>query len=124
MSGFLGSRKTTVLNHLVHQPARARTLVIINELGEVGLDRLLVSRVDDDTVVEMSSGCLCCTVRGDLIATLKDATWRFSRGGERQFDRVVRRPAHARLPASHEAIMSGFAPRSSGRMRVGCNVRG
>nr|MCU0843127.1 GTP-binding protein [Thiobacillaceae bacterium] len=89
LTGFLGSGKTTVLNHLVRQPALARTLVIINEFGEVGLDHLLVSRVADDTVVEMSSGCLCCTVRGDLIATLKDATWRFARGGERQFDRVV-----------------------------------
>ena len=89
LTGFLGSGKTTVLNHLVRQPAFARTLVIINEFGEVGLDHLLVSRVADDTVVEMSSGCLCCTVRGDLIAILKDATWRFARGGERQFDRVV-----------------------------------
>lgn len=89
LTGFLGSGKTTVLNHLVRQPALARTLVIINEFGEVGLDHLLMSRVADNTVVEMSSGCLCCTVRGDLIATLKDATWRFARGGERQFDRVV-----------------------------------
>jgi G3E family GTPase len=48
-----------------------------------------MSRVPDDAVVEMSSGCLCCTVRGDLVSTLKDAHWRYSRGGERQFDRVV-----------------------------------
>ncbi|WP_058555143.1 GTP-binding protein [Thiohalocapsa sp. ML1] len=89
LTGFLGSGKTTVLNHLVQQPALARTLVIINEFGEVGLDHLLISRVADDTVVEMSSGCLCCTVRGDLVSTLKDAHWRFARAGERQFDRVV-----------------------------------
>jgi G3E family GTPase len=89
LTGFLGSGKTTVLNHLVRQPQLARTLVIINEFGEVGLDHLLMSRVADDTVVEMSSGCLCCTIRGDLVSTLKDAHWRFSRGGERQFDRVV-----------------------------------
>ncbi|WP_295882668.1 GTP-binding protein [uncultured Thiohalocapsa sp.] len=89
LTGFLGSGKTTVLNHLVRQPELARTLVIINEFGEVGLDHLLMSRVADDTVVEMSSGCLCCTIRGDLVSTLKDAHWRFSRGGERQFDRVV-----------------------------------
>lgn len=89
LTGFLGSGKTTVLNHLVQQPALARTLVIINEFGEVGLDHLLISRVADDTVVEMSSGCLCCTMRGDLVSTLKDAHWRFARAGERQFDRVV-----------------------------------
>lgn len=89
LTGFLGSGKTTVLNHLVRSPELARTLVIINEFGEVGLDHLLMSRVPDDTVVEMSSGCLCCTIRGDLVSTLKDAHWRFSRGGERQFDRVV-----------------------------------
>ncbi|WP_058553942.1 GTP-binding protein [Thiohalocapsa sp. ML1] len=89
LTGFLGSGKTTVLNHLVRQPELARTLVIINELGEIGLDHLLLTRIADDSVVEMSSGCLCCTIRGDLIGTLKDAHWRFSRGGERQFDRVV-----------------------------------
>ena len=89
LTGFLGSGKTTLLNHLVRQPALARTLVIINEFGEVGLDHLLMSRVSDDTVVEMSSGCLCCTIRGDLVSTLKDAHWRFWRGGERQFDRVI-----------------------------------
>ena len=89
LTGFLGSGKTTVLNHLVRQPELARTLVIINEFGEVGLDHLLMSRVADDTVVEMSSGCLCCTIRGDLVSTLKDAHWRFARGGARQFDRVV-----------------------------------
>lgn len=89
LTGFLGSGKTTVLSHLVRQPGLARTLVIINEFGEVGLDHLLMSRLPDDSVVEMSSGCLCCTIRSDLVSTLKDAHWRFSRAGERQFDRVV-----------------------------------
>jgi hypothetical protein len=85
LTGFLGSGKTTVLNHLVQHPRLARTLVIINEFGEVGLDHLLMSRVADDTLIEMSSGCLCCTIRGDLVSTLKDAHWRFSRAGERWF---------------------------------------
>lgn len=89
LTGFLGSGKTTVLNHLLCQPTLARTLVIINEFGAVGLDHLLVSRVADDAVVELTSGCLCCTVRGDLVNTLKDAHWRYARGGERRFDRVV-----------------------------------
>ena len=89
LTGFLGSGKTTVLNHLVRQPSLARTLVIINEFGDVGLDHLLMSRVADDTMIEMSSGCLCCTIRSDLVTTLKDAYWRYTVGGEQRFDRVV-----------------------------------
>ena len=89
LTGFLGSGKTTVLNHLVRQPSLARTLVIINEFGDVGLDHLLMSRVADDTMIELSSGCLCCTIRGDLITTLRDAGWRYTVAGEQRFDRVV-----------------------------------
>ncbi|MDB5775159.1 MAG: cobalamin synthesis protein/P47K family protein [Herbaspirillum sp.] len=88
LTGFLGSGKTTLLNHLVHQPAMRDTLVIINEFGEIGLDHLLVAHSEDNVVVEMSSGCLCCTIRGDLQKTLKDAHWRFSRNAERRFNRV------------------------------------
>lgn len=89
LTGFLGSGKTTLLNHLVAQPAMRETLVIINEFGEIGLDHLLVAHSQDDVVVEMSSGCLCCTIRGDLKKTLKDITWRFSEGGKRKFNRVI-----------------------------------
>ncbi|WP_462322108.1 CobW family GTP-binding protein [Halochromatium sp.] len=89
LTGFLGSGKTTVLNQLVRQPTLARTLVIINEFGEIGLDHLLRSRVADDNMIEMSSGCLCCTIRGDLVETLRDAHWRYRVGGESRFDRVV-----------------------------------
>jgi G3E family GTPase len=88
LTGFLGSGKTTLLNHLVHQPAMRDTLVIINEFGEIGLDHLLVAHSEENVVVEMSSGCLCCTIRGDLQKTLKDAHWRFARNAERQFNRV------------------------------------
>lgn len=89
LTGFLGSGKTTVLNHLVHQPELARSLVIINEFGEIGLDHMLVTHSAEEGVVEMSSGCLCCTIRKDLVQTLKDITWRFSIRGERLFDRVL-----------------------------------
>jgi G3E family GTPase len=89
LTGFLGSGKTTLLNHLVHQPALRDTLVIINEFGEIGLDHLLVTHSEENVVVEMSSGCLCCTIRGDLQKTLKDAHWRFARNAERQFNRVI-----------------------------------
>lgn len=89
LTGFLGSGKTTVLNHLVRQPELADTLVIINEFGEMGLDHLLVAHCIENQVLEMNSGCLCCTIRGDLVQTLRDITWRFARNGQRQFRRVL-----------------------------------
>ncbi|PVE53524.1 GTP-binding protein [Arthrobacter sp. TPD3018] len=89
LTGFLGSGKTTVLNHLVRSPGMARALVVINEFGAVGLDHELIARSNEDLVVEMMGGCLCCTIRGDLSRTLRDAPWRFARDGECWFDRVV-----------------------------------
>ena len=89
LTGFLGSGKTTILRHLMESHALSRTLVIINEFGEVGLDHQLVSHVDDDTVVALSSGCICCTIRGDLAETLARAPGRYARGGKRWFDRVI-----------------------------------
>ena len=89
LTGFLGSGKTTVLNHLVQQPALSRTLVLINEFGEIGLDHDLVTHSQDDVVIEMASGCLCCTIRGDLARTLREAPGRFARDGTLWFDRVV-----------------------------------
>lgn len=89
MTGFLGSGKTTVLNHLVRQHELKDALVIINEFGEMALDHMLVAHSTENLVMEMSSGCLCCTVRGDLVKTLRDITWRFSREGRRQFGRVL-----------------------------------
>lgn len=89
LTGFLGSGKTTVLNRLVQQPEMADALVLINEFGEVGLDHLLVAHSREDIVVEMSSGCLCCTIRKDLARTLKDVHRRFARQGQRRFNRVV-----------------------------------
>lgn len=89
LTGFLGSGKTTVLNKLVRDPAMNRALVIINEFGAVGLDHDLVASSNDETVVEMMGGCLCCTIRGDLLRTLRDVPFRFARDGTRWFDRVV-----------------------------------
>ncbi|MCT2399901.1 CobW family GTP-binding protein [Novosphingobium mangrovi (ex Huang et al. 2023)] len=89
LTGFLGSGKTTLLNHLVRSPGMNRALVIINEFGAVSLDHDLIARSNDDLVVEMMGGCLCCTIRGDLQAALRDAPWRFARDGTCWFDRVV-----------------------------------
>jgi G3E family GTPase len=71
LTGFLGSGKTTLLNRLLKDPALQDTVVIMNEFGEIGLDHLLVETIDEGMVL-LSAGCLCCTVRGDLITTLED----------------------------------------------------
>lgn len=88
ITGFLGAGKTTLLNRLLRAPELADCLVLINEFGEVGLDHLLVERVDGDMVV-MTSGCLCCTIRGDLIATLEDLLRQRDNGRIAPFTRVV-----------------------------------
>src|SRR5271168_1930419 len=69
LTGFLGSGKTTVLNHVLKQPDMAATAVVVNEFGEIGLDHLLVERSSEDVVL-LNSGCLCCTVRNDIVDTL------------------------------------------------------
>src|SRR3546814_5893379 len=71
LTGFLGSGKTTLLRHLLAHPAMEETAVIVNEFGEIGLDHLLVQQAAEDTVL-LNSGCLCCTVRGDLVAGMRD----------------------------------------------------
>ncbi|MFN3881290.1 MAG: CobW family GTP-binding protein [Nitrincola lacisaponensis] len=89
LTGFLGSGKTSLLNQLVKQPEFADALIIINEFGEMALDHMLVAHSTENVIMEMGNGCLCCTIRGDLVKTLQDITWRFARGGERHFSRVL-----------------------------------
>lgn len=88
LTGFLGSGKTTLLNHLLGQPGLADTAVLINEFGEVGLDHLLV-RPLTETVVLLESGCLCCSVRGDLVEAMRDLFVRRVKGEVPEFGRVV-----------------------------------
>jgi G3E family GTPase len=88
LTGFLGSGKTTLLNRLLKHPAMGETAVVINEFGEIGIDNLLVETASEDMVV-MDSGCLCCTIRGDLIETLRDLFRRRWRGEVPAFARVV-----------------------------------
>jgi G3E family GTPase len=79
LTGFLGAGKTTVLNHLLRLPELARTAVLVNEFGEIGLDHLLVEKLDDTTVL-LNAGCLCCSVRGDLVRVLREMLPRARRG--------------------------------------------
>jgi G3E family GTPase len=88
VTGFLGSGKTTLISRLLGHPDLGETAVIVNELGEVAIDHHLVRRVDERTVV-LRSGCVCCTLRGDLADELRDLLGRRDRGEVPPFHRVV-----------------------------------
>ena len=88
LTGFLGAGKSTLLNRLLKDPAMRDCAVIINEFGDVGIDHLLVESAGDE-VVELSDGCLCCTVRGELIDTLAGLIDRMQTGRIRPLKRVV-----------------------------------
>lgn len=82
LTGFLGSGKTTLLNHALRGPVCSRALVVVNELGAVPLDHLLVKEVREDVLL-LDSGCVCCSIRGDLVNALLAYS-----GAEARFDRV------------------------------------
>lgn len=88
LTGFLGSGKTTVLNRLVRHPLAEKALVVVNEFGEISLDHDLIESVRENTIV-LQSGCICCTVRNDLVETLSEAFDLRSRGELPAFDRVL-----------------------------------
>ncbi len=87
LTGFLGAGKTSLLNRLLKDPALVDTAVLINEFGEIGLDHLLVEHIDDNMVL-LASGCLCCTIRGDLVDAL-ERLLRDLDNGRVTFHRVV-----------------------------------
>ena len=88
ITGFLGSGKTTLLNRVLQDPAMAGAVVIINEFGEIGLDHLLIATPNENTVL-LASGCICCTVRGDLVETLRGLEKQRRDGALPPFDRVL-----------------------------------
>ncbi len=88
ITGFLGSGKTTLLNHLVRHPGMADTALIVNEFGEIGIDHELVDSSFENTVV-MDSGCICCSIRGDLIDTIGDLFTNVAQGRLPAFSRIV-----------------------------------
>ena len=88
ITGFLGSGKTTLLNRLLREPALADSAVIINEFGEVAIDHLLVTAPAENMVV-LDTGCLCCTVRGDLVQTLSDLHAKRAQPGVPAFSNVI-----------------------------------
>lgn len=88
LTGFLGSGKSTLLNRLLGHQEMSESAVIVNELGDVGIDHALVETAFDDAVL-MRSGCLCCTLRGDLVDTLCDLSARVQAGRLPPFERVL-----------------------------------
>ncbi|WP_428492323.1 CobW family GTP-binding protein [Rhodopila sp.] len=87
VTGFLGSGKTTLISRILRNPAFRRTAVIVNEFGEVGLDHDLIA-TSDDSVVTLTTGCLCCAVQTDLARTLIDLSDRRA-AGSANYDRVL-----------------------------------
>ena len=88
MTGFLGAGKTTLLNRLLKDPLLSDSIVIVNEFGEIGLDHLFIETRDDGMIL-MASGCLCCTIRGDLVDTLDDLMKKRDTGKISHFQRIV-----------------------------------
>jgi G3E family GTPase len=88
ITGFLGSGKTTLLKGLLNSPELGNAAVLVNELGEVGLDHHLLRRIDETTVL-LQSGCLCCTIRSDLRDAIHDLFDRRERGAVPPFDRLI-----------------------------------
>ncbi|MET3595992.1 G3E family GTPase [Mesorhizobium shonense] len=114
LTGFLGAGKTTLLNRLLKHPQLADTAVIINEFGEVAIDHLLVEQASDG-IIQLSDGCLCCTVRGDLVDTLADLVDRLQTGRIARLARVVVETTGLADPApvlqsimAHPALVQAF----------------
>lgn len=114
LTGFLGAGKTTLLNRLLRDPALADTAVIINEFGEVAIDHLLVEQASDG-IIQLSDGCLCCTVRGELVDTLADLVDRLQTGRIDRLARVIVETTGLADPApvlqsimAHPALVQAF----------------
>jgi G3E family GTPase len=88
LTGFLGSGKTTLLNHLLGHPDLADSAVLVNEFGEVAIDHLLVRHVSEDIVL-LNAGCLCCSVRGDMVTALRELFLKRVRQEIPEFRRVL-----------------------------------
>ena len=124
LTGFLGSGKTTLLGRLLRQPDFSRTAVIINEFGEVGLDHDLIE-TSEESFVELQTGCLCCTVRGDLVLTLEDILRRRDEGRVAPFERVVIETSGLADPAPilHALMSDAGLVRAPGARRRGDDRR-
>ena len=106
LTGFLGSGKTTLLNRALKEPALANTAVVVNELGEIGLDNLVIAQATDNVVL-LDAGCLCCANTGALHETLADLDGRRARGEIPPFERVIIETSGAADPAPLLNVLLG-----------------
>jgi G3E family GTPase len=106
LTGFLGSGKTTLLNKALKEPALANTAVVVNELGEIGLDNLVIAQATDNVVL-LDAGCLCCANTGALHETLADLNGRRARGEVPMFERVIVETSGAADPAPLINVIAG-----------------
>ena len=120
LTGFLGSGKTTLLNRALGNGSLARSAVIVNEFGEVGIDHLLV-RSSDDALVELAGGCVCCSVRGDLARTLIHLLESRRRGECLVFERVIVETTGLADPTPIMNLLR-LDPWLAERLRPGCIV--
>jgi len=118
VTGFLGSGKTTLISRLLRDPDMADTLVIVNEFGEVGLDHHLF-KAATDKVILLPNGCLCCSVRQDIVQTLRDLYKSWLAGAVPNFGRVIIETTGLAEPAplmtaiaSHPLLADAFALQS------------
>ena len=114
LTGFLGSGKTTLLNGLLRDPDMAETAVLVNEFGDVGIDHLLVEALDDDVVL-LNAGCICCSIRDDLVTSLGELYDKRAAGTVPNFRRVLIETTGLADPApilhtllDHEAVRSRY----------------
>lgn len=112
LTGFLGAGKTTLLNRLLSDPALAGTMVIVNEVGEIGIDHLLVETREE--IQLLASGCMCCALRGDLVTMLEDLCRRVDNGRLGPFPRLVIETTGLADPAP---ILATFADHPYLRLR-------
>jgi G3E family GTPase len=106
LTGFLGSGKTTLLNKALKEPTLANTAVVVNELGEIGLDNVVIAQATDNVVL-LDAGCLCCANTGALHETLADLDGRRARGEIPPFERVIIETSGAADPAPLLNVLLG-----------------
>jgi G3E family GTPase len=116
VTGFLGSGKTTLISRLLRQPGLANTAVIVNEFGEVGLDHMLMERLDGDVIL-LPQGCVCCMVDGTIAGTLEGLDVRRVCGEIPMFDRVIIETTGLANPApvlhallDRKVLLRGYTP--------------
>lgn len=114
LTGFLGSGKTTFLRKIIETTENSKTAIIVNEVGDIGIDDALIQSVSETTIL-LKSGCICCSIRQDLVTTLLEMTALVGEGKLQPFDRVILETTGIADPApiihtlmTHDEISLGY----------------